>query len=99
MVQLFPNLYYNPTEKPEEEVSEKVLLVVRQVVTSYGKSYSSNLIDLTHRPGTPWSMSYQEGKNNEIDKDLIIHHYGLFIKAFRFVSDSGLWKKTCQILI
>ncbi len=42
-----------------------------------------DLVDLTHRAGTPWSLTYQFGKNMTIDNKLIKRYYDQFVANLR----------------
>lgn len=45
---------------------DKAKAICRFVWNRYGKLNDSDLVTLLHRPGTPWRMVYEEGKNNPI---------------------------------
>lgn len=42
-----------------------------------------DLVDLTHRAGTPWSLTYQYGQNKTIDNELIKRYYDKFVVNLR----------------
>ncbi len=45
----------------------------------YKDMSSRDLVDLTHRNGTPWSLTYQFGPGKVIDNNLIKKYYDKFI--------------------
>lgn len=42
-----------------------------------------DLVDLLHRPGSPWALSYIEGANNIISDDLTQEHYKRVVEYAR----------------
>lgn len=49
--------------------------VVDAVYNKYKNLSGGQLIHLTHRSNTPWSISYLPGKNKQIDNEKIKAHY------------------------
>ena len=52
---------------------------IKEILNNVEKEYKDfatvQLIDITHRKGTPWFETYDEDYNNEINKDLIKQYY------------------------
>lgn len=52
------------------------LIVIKSVVNSYGHLHAFKLSELTHQPGTPWNIIYNdEGPYSVIPTDLIRDHF------------------------
>ena len=49
--------------------------IVRGVWKGYGHLSGGQLSALTHKPGTPWSVTWEKDKFGVIDQDLIEDHY------------------------
>ena len=60
---------------------EDIKNVCGMVLNRYGKISDSEMIDLTHRPGTPWDLCYIEGINNPIPDDLTKKYYRKIVEA------------------
>ncbi len=55
--------------------------VMNQVVRTYGKASGVTLSAATHRPGTPWEVTWSRyGKNAEISNDLIEAFYAELLR-------------------
>ncbi len=55
--------------------------VIKQVFDIYGGMSGPALSRLTHAPGTPWALTYDEGVfNTTISNDLIEDHYERLVK-------------------
>lgn len=50
--------------------------IVSQIYTIYGDRTGIDLSRLTHKPGTPWALTYREGVfGSQISQDIIEQHY------------------------
>jgi uncharacterized phage-associated protein len=51
--------------------------LIAAVVTAYGHLSGTQLSNMTHRPGTPWSITWNggNGQNDQIPSALIAEHY------------------------
>lgn len=59
-----------------EEFDEAELDIIQQVYRIYGGWSGLSLSNLTHQPGTPWSIVWSgKGKNSVISNDLIESHF------------------------
>ncbi len=61
----------SPIQEPVEEFDEsnlsaEALAVLTDVYMNYGRFTSAALIDMTHRPGTPWERVYEPQMNHVI---------------------------------
>jgi uncharacterized phage-associated protein len=45
---------------------EQIKSIAREVWRIYINSTDMELIELLHKPGTPWALCYEKGKNNKI---------------------------------
>ena len=62
------------------ELEENRRIMVADMVWERYKEYSDyELVELTHKEGTPWALSYTEGKNNPIDDSLTKAYYDKLI--------------------
>lgn len=60
----------------QDNFSQDVDHMLRQVVSSYGKHHAFSLSDMMHRPGTPWSITNERhGDYSPIPNDLIRQHF------------------------
>ena len=50
---------------------QKQYSLLLDVYEEYGKYTARALTSLTHRPGTPWSRFYEEGRNAIIPKEAL----------------------------
>lgn len=72
-----------------EKLSEPVLAkeedqkIVRLTWDLYKDTSARELITSTHRPGTPWSLTYVYGENRVIENRLIKKYYDEFIVNLR----------------
>ncbi|CAL2080163.1 Panacea domain-containing protein [Tenacibaculum sp. 190524A02b] len=62
--------------KLKNEDDKKVVLLTWQL---YKNISATDLVDLTHMPGTPWSLTYRPGQNRVIDNELIKRYYDKFV--------------------
>lgn len=51
---------------------EATISIILSVLKEYGKYSAGELVDLTHKKGTPWDKVYEEGLNNRISDDVIL---------------------------
>ena len=63
-----------PTLSNEED--RKIVLLTWQL---YRVISAKDLVNLTHMPGTPWSLTYSPDQNRVISNDLIKRYYDKFI--------------------
>jgi uncharacterized phage-associated protein len=49
--------------------------IIEQVWSRYGRLSGARLSAMTHQPDTPWSQTYNGGKNRSIPNELIQAHY------------------------
>ena len=57
--------------------------IVRLAWNLYKDTSAEDLVISTHRPGTPWSLTYALGENNAIDNRLIKKYYDKFITSLK----------------
>jgi uncharacterized phage-associated protein len=62
-----------------ELTSEDDRKIVQLTWNLYKDSSAEDLVISTHRPGTPWSLAYTDGKSNIIDNRLIKKYYDKFV--------------------
>ena len=53
--------------------------IVQLTWNLYKDSSAEDLVVSTHRPGTPWSLAYNQGKNSVINNRLIKKYYDKFV--------------------
>ena len=95
---VIPNLYAELKRFGGRPVTEKVPLlptqaeidpagpemrIVRMVWRSYGKLAAPTLSAITHKPDTPWSVTWSENPYGTINDEVIKQHY-LKLKDERF---------------
>lgn len=56
-----------------------ILNSVNSVIEDYGKLSEQELIDMTHKEGSPWSINYIKGRNAPISDDDIIKYHSVEI--------------------
>ena len=56
-------------------IGRDVAGVVGGVLEEYGQCTGGELVDMTHRKGTPWSDAYRRGRNNVIPTESIANFY------------------------
>jgi uncharacterized phage-associated protein len=49
--------------------------LIDAVYSTYGHFSGGQLSAMTHRPGTPWAVAWERGKNSEITNEMIAEHY------------------------
>ena len=57
--------------------------IVQLTWNLYKDSSAEDLVVSTHRPGTPWSLAYTQGKNSVIDNRVIKKYYDKFITSLK----------------
>jgi len=72
---------YEINTKIPELTDVEVKEVADMVWLRYFNFSDKRMVELTHRQGTPWSMSYQEGKTCEIPDLYTRAFYKKFVKA------------------
>lgn len=82
-----PSVYQTYKYNKKENISEivgkfsldnydsKTIELLLAVINDYGKYSSSELINITHKKGSPWDMVYVEGANNIITKESIADYF------------------------
>lgn len=66
-------------DKIDDNSSE--MEIIRAVWKSYGHMTGAQLSALTHKPGTPWSVTWAQKQFDVIQTDLIREHYKNIIAA------------------
>ncbi len=66
-----------PEPELQDEDSQKV---VEMVWKRYHEFSDSEMVNLTHRPGTPWAVCYVQGQNCPIPDEITAMYYELLIK-------------------
>jgi len=72
-----------------ENSSEPILIdeedkkIVELAWNLYKDTPAIELVRSTHRPGTPWSLTYIDGKNKTIDNKLIKKYYDQFVMKLK----------------
>lgn len=61
----------------EANLSEEQHQIIASVVKAYGSMHAFALSGITHKPGTPWSTTYKNGRGSseEIPDSIIRQHY------------------------
>ncbi|CAM1344030.1 Panacea domain-containing protein [Tenacibaculum amylolyticum] len=62
--------------KLTDEEDKKIVLLTWRL---YKDMSPRDLVDLTHRAGTPWSLTYEDSESNIIDNELIKRYYDQFV--------------------
>ncbi len=81
-----PNLYHaikgfraepvrNPIPDGDTPLDASDKRVIDAVYRTYGQYSGGQLSAMTHRPGTPWAIAWERGRNSEITNDMIEEHY------------------------
>jgi uncharacterized phage-associated protein len=58
-----------------------IIKVCDMVLRRYSKTTDSEMIKLTHMPGTPWGLCYEAGENNPIPDNLTKKYYCKIVEA------------------
>lgn len=64
-----------PSYVAPEIVDGKLLAVIKSVWEKFKNYSDSKLVDICHKPGSPWSQVYVEGKNEEIPENITRRYY------------------------
>lgn len=64
-----------PPETPGQDLTEQMRVVINGVWRGYGKCSGAQLSELTHRPGSPWSITWESDKFGVISNDEIRRYY------------------------
>lgn len=73
-------------ETPSLE-DKKAQSIVEMVWKRYSDFSDSDMVKLTHKSGTPWSVCYVENLNNEIPDDITRLYYSRIVKSVILKSD------------
>ena len=66
-------------EETPELTDENDKKIVQIVWNMYGKFSPGELVDLTHKNGTPWDLTYRPNSNNVIPNELIKEYYKILV--------------------
>ena len=66
-------------EETPELTDENDKKIVQIVWNMYGKFSAGELVDLTHKNGTPWDLTYKPNSNNVIPNELIKEYYKILV--------------------
>ena len=58
-----------------DNYDSKTIELLLAVINDYGKYSSSELINITHKKGSPWDSVYKENENNIISKERIAEYF------------------------
>ena len=73
-------------------MSAQHVLLVDDIIASYGKKHAFELSNITHKPQTPWAITFEKsGPYKEIAESLMLDHYSQ-LKAERNLNESR-WKQ------
>ena len=68
--------FYEPRIENEDDISSrKALDVIQSVWSAYGDYSATKLSNATHKPGTPWSKTYDQGCRSTVIPDELIKDY------------------------
>lgn len=68
--------FIEETPKLTDENDKKIVEIVWNM---YGKFSPGELVDLTHKNGTPWDLTYRPNSNNVIPNELIKEYYKILV--------------------
>ncbi|WP_394648410.1 Panacea domain-containing protein [uncultured Sphingomonas sp.] len=62
---------------PHADLSDPQRAVIKSVVNNYGDKHAFALSRMTHEVGTPWFVTYKDGKgaSHDIPNEIIAEHY------------------------
>lgn len=66
-------------EETPELTDENDKKIVEIVWNMYGKFSAGELVNLTHKEGTPWDLTYRPNSNKIIPNDLIKEYYKILV--------------------
>ncbi len=77
---------YNPFEdsdpkEPFHETDSSKNNLLETIWTLYSRYSATDLMRLTHQDKTPWSITFQRGKDKKIPHDLIEQYYRTFLEG------------------
>lgn len=75
------NNYIRLKRQPTQVLDPKVKRILDRVIAIYEPMKPFDLVALTHKKGSPWSLFYEIDMRNEIDKKTIIGHYKIILDA------------------
>lgn len=75
------NEWESPYEPSLTDMEDKK--IVKLTWNLYKDTSSKELVTSTHRPGTPWSLTYRYGENRVIEERLIKKYYDEFVVNLR----------------
>lgn len=64
-----------PIPDGDVALTDREIALIDTVYGTYGHLSGGQLSSMTHRPGTPWAIAWERGRNSEITNDLIESHY------------------------
>lgn len=70
---------FNFIEETPVLTDENDKKIVQIVWNMYGGLSANRLVDLTHKSGTPWDLTYRPNLNNIIPNDLIKEYYKMLV--------------------
>lgn len=71
-----PNINESTDKLMFSKDSSDIFSSLEKIINIYGDKSTKELIDLTHRNGSPWQRNYVEGLNKRIsDNDILKYHY------------------------
>jgi len=73
------NSNFDFIEETPELTDENDKKIVEIVWNMYGKFSPGELVDLTHKNGTPWDLTYRPNSNNVIPNELIKEYYKILV--------------------
>lgn len=59
----------------ETNITSEIKDLVEAVIDMHGNKSAGELVDFTHREGTPWSKAYQAGNSNLVISDGLIRDF------------------------
>lgn len=65
----------NPIPDGDAPLTSREMLLIDAVFGTYGRYSGGQLSAMTHRPGTPWAIAWERGRNSEITNGMIEDHY------------------------
>lgn len=68
--------FIEETPKLTDKNDKKIVEIVWNM---YGKFSPGELVDLTHKNGTPWDLTYRPNSNNVIPNELIKEYYKILV--------------------
>lgn len=69
-----PNDHYLVNDV-KNDITSEIKDLVEAVIEMHGEKSAGELVDFTHRDGTPWSKAYQAGNSNIVIRDDLIQKF------------------------